>query len=699
MAGDACRNWGAIVLATTKPYRLIPDKSQAMQFLSLLSPCASDFTFQCFDDKDRDSGFSPKVLNGSLDQHWAELVRRNLAGQGIYVTISQTDGLGRKKANIKAARAIWQEDDNGHAGEGLPIPPSITVESSLARYHRYWVLVEPDADAVEEVEAVENRLAADYGSDPNATDVSRVLRLPGFFNMKAKYGEPFMVRITSDDINARYTWDQITAAFPPLMRTDNPSVTTSTAGAVRKPSDLTMALMGINEKTIAELRSALTAINADDRADWVAVGHALKTLGERGRRLWKDWSQTSKKYDPVDAAEKWKSFNPGRTGYEAVFSKAQRNGWVNPRKSLETSSLQAVFPKTQAAHDNKDALAWTDSFVLSDAEIDAIADPDWLIPNVVIQGHVVALVAEPNGGKTTIALHLAGEMAGQGHKVFYVNADTSGGDAKPMHKLASQNGFTLMLPDMIAGSGGMSDVVKHLQAMNQASCSYAGTVFIFDTLKKMTDVINKNLAKALYKLLRSLSTKGMTSILLAHTNKYNGEDGMPVYEGTGDLRSDIDELIYLIPEKNPDGSMVVTTEPDKKRGDFEKITFKIDKDRNVTLLDDVVDTAKLREYQEKIKRDQAYIDAVNEAINNGSTSQKQIIDYCKQVCGIGAHTIRRVLTAFSVDEPSITSLLSNEQTGMGLWVRRNTGKTNQLEYRKMLFEEPQDERNEEMQET
>ena len=63
----------------------------------------------------------------------------------------------------------------------LPIEPHITVESSPGKYHRY-ILVE-DAP-LDEVEAVQQRLVDDFGSDPNAKDISRVLRLPGFDHMK-----------------------------------------------------------------------------------------------------------------------------------------------------------------------------------------------------------------------------------------------------------------------------------------------------------------------------------------------------------------------------------------------------------------------------------------------------------------------------------------------------------------------------------
>lgn len=80
----------------------------------------------------------------------------------------------------------------------------------------------------------------------------------------------------------------------------------------------------------ADLRSALASMRSDDRELWIRMGMALHSLGDQGRGLWLEWSQTSSKYDPADAARTWDSFQPERTGYQAVFAEAQRGGWVNP---------------------------------------------------------------------------------------------------------------------------------------------------------------------------------------------------------------------------------------------------------------------------------------------------------------------------------------------------------------------------------
>lgn len=95
------------------------------------------------------------------------------------------------------------------------------------------------------------------------------------------------------------------------------------------PADAAVAEL-VPAATLAELRSALAAMRADDRDLWVANGQRLKRLGEPGRALWIEWSQQSDKFDPADAARVWDSFAADRTGYQAIFAEAQRRRWVNP---------------------------------------------------------------------------------------------------------------------------------------------------------------------------------------------------------------------------------------------------------------------------------------------------------------------------------------------------------------------------------
>ena len=56
----------------------------------------------------------------------------------------------------------------------FPIEPSLVVESSPGRFHRYWLLAEPwpaDERGRADHAAVMERMIESYGSDPNAKDL------------------------------------------------------------------------------------------------------------------------------------------------------------------------------------------------------------------------------------------------------------------------------------------------------------------------------------------------------------------------------------------------------------------------------------------------------------------------------------------------------------------------------------------------
>ena len=151
---------------------------------------------------------------------------------------------------------------------------------------------------------------------------------------------------------------------------------------------------------IAELRSALAHLRADDRTLWVRVGHALKTLGDQGRGLWVEWSQTSEKWTPTDA-RKWDTFRPTQTSYRAVFAEAQRQGWVKPAANARPSGPQESPDPGTGLPPPPKALDITPE-ELATAE---------LAPRCIVESYLYADVAQliaPGGvGKTTLVLREA----------------------------------------------------------------------------------------------------------------------------------------------------------------------------------------------------------------------------------------------------------------------------------------------------
>ena len=167
------------------------DLDETNRFLDLLCGGGA-VTFQTFGDRGTDSSLV-RILHGNLEQHSQELIGLNQRGAGAFVCINETDGAGRKAENITKVRAVFVDLD------GVPLEPvlaaelepSLVVETSPERYHAYWFV---DDLPLDQFTRVQKTLIAQFDSDDAVHDLSRVMRLPGFYNRKR---EPFLVRITS----------------------------------------------------------------------------------------------------------------------------------------------------------------------------------------------------------------------------------------------------------------------------------------------------------------------------------------------------------------------------------------------------------------------------------------------------------------------------------------------------------------------
>ena len=122
-------------------------------------------------------------------QRW--LRHSNAHGSDIYVSMNplHPEARRRRKDDVAEVRRVYLDlDTDGSKKLGrvlkdgfdrkLPMP-SYIVNSSKKRYQVIWN-VKPDSLSIDEAEALMRGLVREYGGDPAATDVSRVLRLPGF---------------------------------------------------------------------------------------------------------------------------------------------------------------------------------------------------------------------------------------------------------------------------------------------------------------------------------------------------------------------------------------------------------------------------------------------------------------------------------------------------------------------------------------
>jgi hypothetical protein len=177
-------------------------------------------------------------------------------------------------------------------------------------------------------------------------------------------------------------------------------------GSLAEPREHPTHQVHISDQQIAELRSALNAIPADDYTTWISVGHALAELGPVGRQLWESWSQTSAKFQPQDAL-RWETFTGQRSGFQAVFAEAQRRGWANPRKA-PPGPAQGAAEGQGEENAPRPRLVQTDLSNLRHAELDPV---HYIIKPLTPSGHLTLLSGHGGGGKSITALVMAAHVA------------------------------------------------------------------------------------------------------------------------------------------------------------------------------------------------------------------------------------------------------------------------------------------------
>ncbi|MFZ5557681.1 MAG: DNA-primase RepB domain-containing protein [Pseudomonadota bacterium] len=170
--------------------KLEPDLDMASAFLLDLGGPDAEFAFQVFPDKKDATGVKRTWKCGTLEEHADWLEASNNAGAGIFVMVNEGDGKGRSTQNVTRVRALFVDLDGAPIEPVLkaePRPP-IVVESSPDRFHAYW----PVNDcSLEEFKPLQQFLAGRFDGDTSVCDLPRVMRLPGFWHLKA---EPFLTR-------------------------------------------------------------------------------------------------------------------------------------------------------------------------------------------------------------------------------------------------------------------------------------------------------------------------------------------------------------------------------------------------------------------------------------------------------------------------------------------------------------------------
>jgi RecA-family ATPase len=257
---------------------MIPDLAEARRFLELLDPDAERFTFQTFDDSAQKRGHLAKVLHGSLDELAPDLIALQKAGAGIFVTVNETDGKGRKAENITRTRAVFADLDGSPVEPAMAcsLAPHVVVESSPGRFHAYWLAHRLHLNTFA---AVQKCIATRFGGDKAVHDLPRVMRLPGFTHQK---GKPFLTRIVQANKRLPYEANEILNS--PLYEHQEPEPAAQDSpkpnGRDDDPLDLDALRRSLTGETPNAWHAAMLAMVAHlvskGAEDWFILDWALK---------------------------------------------------------------------------------------------------------------------------------------------------------------------------------------------------------------------------------------------------------------------------------------------------------------------------------------------------------------------------------------------------------------------------------------
>lgn len=300
----------------------------------------------------------------------------------------------------------------------------------------------------------------------------------------------------------------------------------------------------------------------------------------------------------------------------------------------------------------RDPLAALTRWALTDEQVEKMQQTRMICRGLLAHQHLAALLGPAGSGKTALATDVVARVLAEQYRVLYFQEDASAGDLPRLHDHARQAGYQL-LNSTLAGCS-TEDQLDVLRDLAKSDVDLSDAVLIFDTVKKYADLMSKGGTRAFLTLMRSLTLRGATVLLLGHTNKHRGPDGKLVFEGVGDVRNDVDELLYIeAGERDAGGMVTVTIRPDKARCAVRDVSFQLDTaTMRASELPRVVDVVAELADRKQREQDADLIEAARTVLAHGGVTHSDLI---KRVCaetGQGRNAVAKVVNRYLGDDPT-----------------------------------------------
>jgi hypothetical protein len=430
--------------------------------------------------------------------------------------------------------------------------------------------------------------------------------------------------------------------------------------------------------SVAKLRALLGHIDPDcGYQDWLNVLMAVHTEtggSEDGLALVDEWSSKGSKYDGSQAVRlKWRSFKNNlersiKIGTINKMVEATGVKWqdvIDPFEICEGEVIELSEPVAEVAEPSKVGGTILDRFTLTgrSAELEKAAVKQVpIFGEVGLMGQATAWYAEPNSGKTLLAMKLMIDAIVEGRidpgMVYYLNLDDTSSGLYQKVKIAEEFGFHMLAEGHQSFSA--KKFIEHLRELILEGQSH-GVVIIADTLKKLVDLMKKDHCSDFSADIRNFVSKGGTFLALAHTNKHK-RDGKPVPGGTSDIRDDFD-CVFTIDTVNRNagfGEKVVAFENIKRRGNVaDSVAYSYFNASDITyeerlLSIRIVDVDQLEPIRqaEQLRTDAELIGVAITCISEGIDSKMLLARAISERSGVSRVTALNLIDRYTGDDPS-----------------------------------------------
>jgi len=284
----------------------------------------------------------------------------------------------------------------------------------------------------------------------------------------------------------------------------------------------------------------------------------------------------------------------------------------------------------------------------------------FVLNKIAILGQWTTIYGAPNSGKTLLTKWLLREALLSdeidGESLYYINADDNYRGLVDKIELAEVWGMHVIAPHH--NGFDIAQIAALMSEMGHGGTA-RGAVFILDTLKKFTDLMDKRAASEFGQVARGFVSAGGTLIALAHTNKHPDAEGKRVYSGTSDIVDDSDccFVIDKVSSEERNGVTTHTVEFNniKARGDVASTVGFTFERRHGQSYEALIDTVKRLErndlddikgkasVESELEHDAPIIEAICTVISAGTVSKSKIVQKAHELSGKSSANVRKVL--------------------------------------------------------